>query len=386
MNDAPPTDAALRWRLILGSEADACLGGRPLAGDDAAIDRALGALYEPPSDRGRRGGLGASAPGVARWLGDIRNYFPASVVRLMQQDAIERLDLRRLLLEPEMLDSVEPDVHLAATLVSLAGVIPERTKETARLVVRRIVDELERRLAQPLRQAIAGSLDRSTRTRRPRPAEIDWPRTIRANLRHWQPEYRTVIPAERIGHGRRRRALRRIVLCIDQSGSMAASVVYSSVFAAVMASLPAVDTRMVVFDTAVVDLTHKLADPVDVLFGIQLGGGTDIAQALRYCRDGIEDPTDTILVLISDLIEGGNRGPLLRVMHELVSAGVQVITLLALSDEGKPAYDHETAANFAALGSPAFACTPDLFPELMAAAIDRRDLGGWLGERGIVSG
>jgi hypothetical protein len=143
--------------------------------------------------------------------------------------------------------------------------------------------------------------------------------------------------------------------------------------------------RLVVFDTAVVDLTEQLSDPVDVLFGVQLGGGTDIAGALAYCQSVVIRPRDTILVLISDLYEGGVQEELLRRAAALVGAGVQFIALLALSDEGAPVYDHENAEALAQLGVPAFACTPELFPDLMAAAIDRRDLAAWAATNGIVT-
>ena len=235
-----------------------------------------------------------------------------------------------------------------------------------------------------MRSAVAGALDRSQRNRRPRHAEIDWNRTIRANLRHWQPEYKTIVPETLIGYGRKaRRPQREVILCIDQSGSMANSVVYSSIFGAVMASLPAVATKLVVFDTAVVDLTEKLDDPVDVLFGVQLGGGTDINGAVGYCQGLISEPRNTILVLISDLYEGGVESGLLRRANELVEAGVQFITLLALSDEGAPAYDADLAAKLAALGVPSFACTPDAFPQLMAAAIRRDDVAAWAATQGF---
>ncbi len=373
-----------RWRLILGGdEADGTLA--PLAADDAGMDAALGALYNDDQGDGRRGGLGGSAPKVARWLGDIRRYFPASVVKVMQQDALDRLDLKRMLLEPELMEAAEPDARLAATLISLSAAMPQKARETARLVVRRVVDDLERRLSQPLRQAIAGSLNRAARNRRPRHAEIDWNRTIKANLRHYQPEHETIIAETRIGYGRRRSALRDIILCIDQSGSMATSVVYASVFGAVLATLPAVQTRVVVFDTAVVDLTDKLDDPVDLLFGVQLGGGTDIHQALSYCQSVVRSPQDTILVLISDLFEGGDRAAMLKRAASIVASGATVIALLALSDDGAPSYDHHHAAAFAALGIPAFACTPDLFPELMAAAISRQDLGQWAARNDVVT-
>lgn len=376
----PVIDERLRrWRLILGGgEADGI--GIGLGVPDAARDHALEALY----DAERSGGLGGSAPSVTRWLGDIRTYFPTPVVQIMQRDALERLNLRQMLLEPELLSAVEPDIELVSQLVALGSVMPSKTRATARTVVRKVVDDLERRLANPLRQAISGALNRTAATRRPRHANIDWDRTIRRNLRHYQPAYRTIIPETLIGHGRRQSSLRDVIIAVDQSGSMAASIVHSSVFAAVMASLRSVQTRLVVFDTAVVDLTDELEDPVEVLFGTRLGGGTDINRAVGYCQTLVQRPTDTIFVLISDLYEGGVEEELLRRVASLLTAGVTVIVLLALSDRGAPSYDHDLAARLAALGAPAFACTPDLFPELMAAAIEKCDIGTWASERGLV--
>ncbi|MET8751136.1 VWA domain-containing protein [Streptomyces sp. NPDC004667] len=366
-----------RWRMVLGGgEADGT--GYAPAGRDAAMDAALEALYGGGSGRPageRSAGLGGSAPRVARWLGDIRTYFPATVVQVMQRDAIDRLGLATLLLEPEMLEAVEPDVHLVATLLSLNKAMPDTTRETARAVVRKVVEELERRLASRTRATVTGALDRSARTARPRHRDIDWDRTIRANLKNYLPEHRTVVPERLVGHGRSARGVRKeVVLCVDQSGSMAASVVYASVFGAVLASMRSIATRLVVFDTAVVDLTDRLDDPVDVLFGTQLGGGTDINRALAYCRSRITRPADTVVVLISDLHEGGIRDEMIKQVAAMKADGVEFVTLLALSDEGAPAYDHEHAAALAALGAPAFACTPDLFPEVMAAALEKRPL------------
>jgi len=369
-----------RWRLVLGGEANESCG--TLAGADLEIDQALSALYEPDGPGGmksaRRGGTEKSAIRVARWLGDIRKYFPASVVQVMQKDALDRLGMREMLLQPEMLEAVQPDVHLVASLISLSGVIPAKTKDTARLVVRKVVDDLMRKLAEPMRTAVTGALNRAVRNRRPRIAEIDWNRTIRASLRHYQADYQTIVPETLIGYGRKaHKTQRNIILCIDQSGSMAASVVYSSIFGAVLASLPAVKIQLVVFDTAVVDLTEKLDDPVELLFGTQLGGGTDINKAVGYCQSLITDPTNTILILISDLIEGGVEKNLLQRTNELVQSGVQFITLLALSDEGAPCYDRLLAAKMSVLGVPSFACTPDKFPALMAAAIKKEDIALW---------
>src|SRR6516225_9094809 len=301
-----------RWRLVLGA-ADGT--GVALTGDDARIDVALGALYDsdegagPDSASRRQAGLGASAPRVARWLGDIRTFFPVSVVQVMQKDAIERLGLTRLLLEPEMLDAVEPDVHLVGTLLSLSRVLPEQARESARAVVRTVTSDLERRLAQRTRSAVSGALNRASRTSRPRrPADIDWDRTIRANLRNYLPRHRTVVPERLVGYARKHQAVARdVILCLDQSGSMASSVVYGGVFGAVLASIRSLRTAVVAFDTSVVDLTNQLSDPVDVLFGTQLGGGTDINRALAYCQQLITRPASTILILVSDLDRKSTR-------------------------------------------------------------------------------
>ncbi|MBA2345694.1 MAG: VWA domain-containing protein [Rubrobacter sp.] len=374
-----------RWRLVLGGDSEETIGCG-LAGEDRGMDGVLAALYGGEKD-GKNVGHGGSLPNVTRWLGDIRTYFPSPVVRVMQKDALDRLGLERMLLEPEMLDAVEPDVHLVATLMSLGRVIPEKTKESARLVVRKVVEELERRLAQETEQAVRGALNRAARTSRPRPADIDWDRTIRANLKNYLPVSGTVIPEKLVGHARKKRTakLRDIVLCVDQSGSMATSVVYSGIFGAVLASIRAVSTRMVVYDTSVADLTEDLQDPVDLLFGAQLGGGNDTPRALAYCQGIITRPNETVMVLVTDCYEGALSGAMLERTAQIVDSGVTMICLLALSDDGAPSYDRKQAAAMASLGVPTFACTPDKFPGMMAAAIQKQDLDLWAARNDIVT-
>jgi hypothetical protein len=374
------TERLRRWRLVLGG-GDADGTGVELGGDDVRIDAAMAAVYDHDGGRtrasgrsaGRSGGLGRSAPRVARWLGDIRTYFPQPVVQVMQRDAIERLDLRQLLLEPELLESVEPDLHLVTLLVELNHLLPDETRATARQVIAAVLADLEQRLTDRTRSAVHGALARANRARRPRPGDIDWMRTVHANLRHYQPEYRTVIPERLVGFGRRRRSLAKdVVIAVDQSGSMADSVVYASLFGAVLAQLPALRTRLVAFDTSVADLTPVLHDPVDVLFGVQLGGGTDIAEALGYCSRLVSRPTDTVLVLISDLFEGGDPALMRRRIGQLVQSGVTVLCLLALSDDGAPVHDQVAAADLADLGATVMACTPDRFPDVLADALQQR--------------
>ena len=248
-------------------------------------------------------------------------------------------------------------------------------------VFKQLMEKLESRTIE----AVRGALNKQKRTNRPRFSEIDWPRTIRSNLRHWQPAYQTIVPERLVGFGRhaRRSNLEDVILCVDQSGSMATSVVYSSIFAAVLASIPAIATRLVVYDTAVVDLTEDLKDPVEVLFGLQLGGGNDTPLALAYCETLISEPAKTHFVLVSDLYEGALSDQMLRRLQTFVSSGVHVIVLLALSDAGHPSYDAKNATAIAAMGCPVFACTPDQFPELMAAALRREDIWAWAAARDI---
>jgi Mg-chelatase subunit ChlD len=359
-------DRIQKWRLILGDTADP-QQDISLDAEAKGMDDVLGALY----DSDRKGKLGSSAPHVNRWLGDIRKYFPTPVVQIMQRDALDRLGLTKMLMQPELLESMEPDIQLAATLISLQKAMPDTTRETARAVVRKIVAEIERKLKNPLREAISGSLHKASRSRKPKPQEINWHRTIQANLRHYQPEYQTIIPARLIGHGRKGQQLRHIILLLDQSGSMASSIVYAAVAASVLASLRSVKTNLIAFDTAVADLSDLLHDPVDLLFAAQLGGGTDINKALAYAQGLIRQPADTIIVLISDLFEGGHARQMISRCNNIIQSGAQLISLLALNDQGAPAYDHQHAAHLASLGIPCFACTPDQFPALIAKAIKK---------------
>ncbi len=354
-----------RWRMILGKEADGLPGPQ---GDNQARDQALDSLYNSP----RKSGLGGKNPSIARWLGDIRRFFPSSVVQIIQRDAIERVGLTRMLLEPESLRAVQPDIHLAASILELKDVLPEQTRETAREVVQTVADELMERLETPMRVAVNQSLNRSVRNYRPKLREMDWDRTIRANLKHYQPDLKSIIPERKIGFGRHGTAVKHIILAMDQSGSMAESVVYTGIYAAVLASIRSLKVNVVAFDGEFTDLSDHLEDPVELLFATRLGGGTDIEPALAYCTDLVETPSDTIMVLISDLFDSSPPEVLLRRVRGLIQRGVKFITILALSDEGEPIFNEDLARELANLGSPAFACTPDQFPSVMADALRNR--------------
>lgn len=383
-----------RWRLILGSETQKSfdgMGGTALSEEDFLMDGALGAIYGGPGESfggsggsgGTGGGRNASSPHISRWLGDLRALFDPETVAVVQNDAIERKGLKQLLFEPELLDGLEPDLNLASTLLMLKDQIPKKSKESARKFIRKIVEEINKMLENDVRRAVTAALNKRAHSPLPSASAIDFPYTIRRNLRNYNSELKTIIP-ERVWFFDRSSRMNHwhIILDIDQSGSMGQSIIYSSVMACVLASLAAVRTSVVAFDTKVMDLTPLCADPVDLLFGFQMGGGTDIAASLAYCQSLVEKPANTLFFLISDLEEGGNRAALLRRLEELRDGGATVIVLLAIADGGKPYYDAQTAARIAAMDIPCFACAPDRLPELLERALKGQSLEDFAKQKG----
>src|SRR5262249_7347171 len=261
-------------------------------------------------------------------------FFSNDVVAFVQRDAVQRRGLTELLFEPETLPLLERNVDLVTTLMSARGLVPDEAKTLARQIVGEVVEQLRRQLETAVRTTVLGALRRNTNSPIKLARNIDWKRTIRRNLKGWDAARRRLVP-ERFYFwaNQRRRHEWDIVLCVDQSGSMAQSVVYSSVMAAIFASLDVLQTRLIVFDTAVVDLTPLPSDPVEVLFTAQLGGGTDIERAVAYAQEHcIERPEKTIFLLITDLYEGGNAEALVSRLRQLADAKTKAMVLLALSD------------------------------------------------------
>ncbi|MFP3154341.1 VWA domain-containing protein [Lachnospiraceae bacterium ZAX-1] len=376
-------DYAKRWRLILGEGVENKLSSKDmplLSEDEMKMDMALSAIYDatPKMELKKRGaGSGKSSPNIAKWLTDVRSFFPEDIVSVIQADAIERKGLSQLLFEPESLKNVKPDISMVAALMALKSQIPEKSKEAARELVKAVVDDIMKRMEQDLRRAVTGAINRKEHSMIPNFSGTDWKRTIARNLKNYDIKSKKMIP-ERFYFFERRKKSKEwtVILDIDQSGSMADSIIYASVMGAIFASMPALDTHVVVFDTEVVDLTEVVKnDPVDMLFGVQLGGGTNINKSVYYCVQFIENPQKTMFILISDLYEGGVEAGLLRKLEDMKESGVKCMTLLALSDKGKPDYDERLGKKIAALGIPSFACSPDKLPELVERALKGFDLG-----------
>ena len=376
------TQTLKRWRLILGEEAQKTfdeLGAGALSEEELLMDSALSQIYGGGSlsgaAGGRSAGKGQSSPNLSRWLGDLRTLFEPMEVRIIQNDAINRCGLKQLLFEPEMLDTLEPDISTGALLLTLKEQIPTKAKENARNYIAKIVEDIQRRLAEDIKRSVTAALNRRRHSPIPSAAALDYRMTIRRNLRCYDPERRLLIPERFFFYERATRSgSRTVILDIDQSGSMGESVIYSSIIGCILASISSLKTHIVAFDTTVNDLTEKCSDPVDLLYGIQLGGGTDIEKSVAYCHQLVEQPDKTTMFLVTDLYEGGNRAGLLRRLGDLRESGVNIVVLLAISDSGSPCYDSQLAQRVADLDIPCFACPPERLPELLEMALKRRKI------------
>lgn len=392
-----------RWRLILGQDSEkrfSGMGNTALSQEQMLMDEALAAIYNRTEQGGfgegagngihsRGAGKGPSNPQISRWLGDVRTLFDKELVTVIQNDAINRCGLKQLLFEPELLENIEPNVNLASTILMLKDQIPKRSKESVRKFIQKIVEEINKLLEQEIKRAVTAAVNRRKHSPIPSASALDFKMTISRNLKHYNPEIQTIIPEHFYFFDRTSTTAANkwtIILDIDQSGSMGESVIYSSIISCILASMASVKTRIVAFDTNIVDLTEKSDDPVDLLFGFQLGGGTDINKSVAYCEQFIENPSKTLFFLVSDLEEGGNRAAFLRRMEEMKESGVTVVSLLALADGGKPYYDTHMAQKLAGFGIPCFSCSPQLLPELLEKALKGQDLSSFEKAKGNSKG
>lgn len=351
-----------RWRLVLGRYSAQQLGSAAAGSGEARMAEALDYLYGREYEgRGVRpeGGLEASSPTLLHWLGEVRELFPRETAEVVEKHALDRYGLTELVTDPQTLARLEPNEQLLKTLLALRGHLSGEVLTVARRIIRTVVEELRRRLETDVRRSFSGRLGRERHSPMPVAANVDLPGTIRANLEHYDPETRRLVLERVLYFERNTRRLRwDVIICVDQSGSMAGSVIHSAVMAGILAGLPAFRVRLVVFDTSVVDLTSQADDPVEVLLQVQLGGGTDIAQAVRYCAQLVEVPERTVLVLVTDFCEGGPVGELVRQVRGLAEARVRLLGLAALDGEANPFYDRQVAEQLAACGMEIAALTP----------------------------
>ncbi len=365
-------DPLQRWRLLLGDPAERACGG--LSAEAQAADAALDWLYGRDGDRAERGersaGLGPSALRTPDWINAIHTLFPKEVIERLEQDAVERYGIDEVVTNLEVLERIEPSESLLRAVLHTKHLMNPEVLAAARKLVAEVVRRIMEKLATEVRQAFSGSRDRRRRSRMKVARNFDFKQTLAANLHRYDPQRRKLYVERPVFISRTKRHAEPwdIILLIDQSGSMVDSVIHSAVMAACLWQLPGMRTRLVAFDTAVVDLTADVSDPVELLMKVQLGGGTDIAKAVAYAQSLVANPAKTIVVLVSDFYEGGSPYELVRRVKALVEAGAKVLGLAALDAKAEPSYDREMAARLVREGAQIGAMTPG-------------QLAGWLAEK-----
>ncbi len=364
MSDLAPLQ---RWRLLLGDAAEDALGhpggGNP---DLLAMDAALSWLYgrdrrlADRDVRERSGGRGPSALSVPDWISEIHRLFPKETIERLEQDAVERFAIDEVVTNPAVLARVEPNEVLLAAVLRTKHLMNPEVLAIARKLVAEVVRRLMEKLAREVRQSFSGALDRRRRSPLKVARNLDFRRTLKANLRHWSPADRKLAVERVYFWSRTRRFTDRwqIVLLVDQSGSMVSSVIHAAVTAACLSGLPGMQTHLVAFDTQVVDLTGSTDDPVELLLRVQLGGGTNIAKAVAYAAGLLETPRRSIVVLITDFYEGGSAEALVRSVKALCEQGTQVLGLAALDENANPVYDRGLAGRLVQVGAHVGAMTP----------------------------
>jgi Mg-chelatase subunit ChlD len=373
-----------RWRLVLGKFAEKRLSA-PMSARDARMEAALDYLYSREykgrgvrgdgegRDGGKLGTLDPSQINIPSWLGEVRELFPRETVEIIEKHALDRYGLTELITDKQTLEKLEPNMELLKTLLTFRGHLQGEVLETARRIIRQVVEELKRKLETEIRQALTGRLNRFRHSPQKAAQNFDWRDTIRRNLKHYDTQRRQIILQQPRFFARNTRLLPwQVILCIDQSGSMADSVIHSAVMAGILAGLPMVRVKIVVFDTSVVDLSGHVDDPVEVLMSVQLGGGTNIGQALTYCEGLIENPHRTVLALVSDFCEGAAPGVMLSASARMHEAGVKLIGLASLDQTATPVYDHAMAERLSDTGMHIAALTPKHFAEWLAKIIKSR--------------
>ncbi|MDB5338368.1 MAG: domain containing CoxE-like protein [Planctomycetaceae bacterium] len=356
-----------RWRLVMGTGSEQLCGG--LGPEDQARDECLEFLYDREygggrnvrgRDGGEAGGLGESSLTVPDWINRIHELFPQRTIERLEKDALERYQLDEMVTNPEVLSRAKPNQTLLKAVLRTKHLMNQDVLKVAQHLVRQTVEELMKKMAVEVRNAFQGSLDRRNRSHLKIAKNFDIRTTLRRNLKHYEPDHKRILIETPFFYSRIRRQVDRwqLIVLVDESGSMMDSVIHSAVTAAIFYSMKMLKVHLCIFDTAVVDLTAECMDPVETLMKVQLGGGTDIGQALAYAAELVENPRRTIVVLITDFYEGAPIDRLYSVARKLVESGVTALGLAALDEQANPTYDHQVAARLVQMGWHVGAMTP----------------------------
>jgi len=364
-----------RWRLILGSYAEDSLGGGSENFPYQQIDNLLDFLYsrEYGEDRGVRdqeGGLGPSQMIVPEWIRKIRQVFPKTVVERLENEALDRYQLTDILNDKKVLESMQPNMHLLKNILALKDRMNGDVLQTARRIVRQVVEELTKKLENDIIRSFTGRLNRLQSTTFRISKNFDLKKTISKNLKYYDKDLQTIIPQRLYFNPRIKRYNPwHIVICIDQSGSMLESVIYSAIMASIFSKLPILSVKLVVFDTEIVDLSGYVDDPVEALMSVQLGGGTNIGLAMNYCETIMETPIRTLMVMVTDLYDGAGYTPMYASAKRIVESGARLFVLTGMDEHSQGMIDKNAAKKMAGLGAKVATLTPDALAEWVAKAV-----------------
>lgn len=365
-----------RWRLVLGKYASQQISYTTDRVQLMEMEQVLDYLYsreygeEQEIRKDRAGGSEDSQLTVPSWLSKMKKLFPKQTVEIMERHALEKYGMTELLTDPEVLRRLEPNKELLKTILQLKHMMKGEVLVLAREIVKKVADELMKKLESDLQKSLFGRINRSIGSPVKTMRNLDMKKTIRMNLKNYDTENQQLVLKQVYFYSRMKKYNQwRVIICVDESGSMLDSVIHSAVMAGIFAKLPMLDTKLVIFDTNVVDLSGYVSDPVETLMSVQLGGGTNIAGALSYCESLIEMPHKTMVVLISDLYEGGGYQNLYRVSRGMIESGAKLIALTALDMESNPNYDKNAAATLAGMGAFVGAMTPEKLAEFVLKAI-----------------
>lgn len=367
-----------RWRLVMGAGSEQLCGD--LDAEDARREVALGYLYDREYGQGRNvrgadgagaGGLGESALTVPDWINTIHELFPKATIERMEKDALERYQLDEMVTNAEVLARAQPSQALLKAVLRTRHLMNQEVLQAAGALVRKVVEELMQKLARQVQSAFQGSVDRQRRSYLKVAKNFDIRATVRRNLKQYDPVEKRVLIETPYFFSRIRRQVDRwqMIILVDESGSMLDSVIHSAVTAAIFYNMKMMKVHLCIFDTSVVDLTGSCVDPVETLMKVQLGGGTDIGQALEYGASLVENPRRTILAVVTDFYEGAPLGRLYAVAKQLVDSGVTCLGLAALDEQATPTYDHHVAAQLVQMGWHVGAMTPGELAEWVAEKV-----------------
>ncbi|GED66931.1 hypothetical protein BRE01_06330 [Brevibacillus reuszeri] len=361
-------EALNRWRLLLGSHAEESLqSSEHFSSQDFSyqeLDSILDYLYsrEYGEDQGYRkeGGRGDSQLTVPTWLGKVRKLFPKKTVEILEKQALDRYGMTELLTDKKVLEKLEPNMTLLKNILQFKGRMKGEVVKSAKEIVRQVVEDLRRKLESEVQTSIVGKRNRHRRGYTKTMRNLDVHKTIRKNLKNYDRKKNRFVIDELYFHSNIQHHNKwNVVIVVDESGSMMDSVIYSAVMASIFYKLAALKTHLVIFDTKVVDLSNRLDDPVDVLMSVQLGGGTHIAQALKYGKSLLENPAKTIFILVSDLEEGYPIKEMYRQSKEIIDSGCKFLVLTALDFNGNATYNKHAARVLADMGANVAAITPN---------------------------